>query len=173
MDYIKHWKRYSSLYAFSILYFFFLFSPIYVELTTQINMLLVVSTVLFCLFFYSMNKASALHREPMSRYDYKYLTTKFFDVFLQQMIIYVLFYITNQSLLLFSTIFVLVHIHLFFYKRFLSVIIFMLIAVLLSIIFYTAYSTFGSNGFGIAYLIHMSIYLIGSMVFKYVYRHAI
>lgn len=172
MDYITHWKSYSSMYALSILCLIFVFTPIYGSLITITNVIFIPITIVFCIFFYSRNITSALHIEPMSRYDYKYLTTKLLDVLMQQMIIYLLFYVTNQSLVLFSAIFALVHVHLFINKKLLSVIIFMIIALILSFIFFTLYTNLGVNGFGAAYFIHMSIYLIGGAVFRYIYRVA-
>jgi hypothetical protein len=172
MDYITHWKLYSGIYALAIIYLFFLFTPVYDRLFTTQNMLFVASTILFCAFFYSRNTASALHVEQMSRYDYKYLTTKLLDVFMQQMVIYLLFYITNQTLVLFSAVFVLVHLHLFISKKFTSVAIFMVIALLLSFIFYTSYATLGANGFGVSYAVHMGVYLVGSKVFQFIYKKA-
>jgi hypothetical protein len=170
MDYLKNWKIYSITYSFFIVELCFLFAAVYERLLTPINVFLIAFTILFCLFFYSRQSKSALHLEAMSRYDYKYLFTKSIDVFLQQMIILLLFYITNQNLLIFSSVFALAHVHLFINKKPLSVITFMLIAVLLSLVFYTTYANYAANGFGISYAIHMSIYLIGGIVFRFMYN---
>lgn len=173
MDYLKNWKIYSSIYAFFILEIYLLFPTVYDKLLTPMNGWLVTFTILFCLFFYSRQNKSVLHLEAMSRYDYKYLFTKSIDVFLQQMVILLLFYLTNQNLFIFSSVFVLVHVHLFINKKPLSVITFMLIALFLSLVFYLTYANLGVNGFGVSYLIHMSVYLIGGIVFRYMYKSQI
>ena len=173
MDYLKNWKIYSIIYLLFIAEFYFLFPTVYERLLTSTTGFLVAFTILFCLFFYSRQSKSVVHLEAMSRYDYKYLFTKFIDVFLQQMIILLLFYVTMQNVLLFSSIFVLVHVHLFINKKPLSVIIFMLIALLLSLVFYIVYANLDINGFGVAFFIHMSVYLLGGIAFKYMYKNTI
>mgnify|MGYP007068585999 CR=1 FL=1 len=170
MNYIKNWKFFSIVYLLFIIEFYYLFSTIYERLFTLINGFSFVITIIVSVLFYSRQNRSDLQHELMSRFDYRYLTVKFIEVTLQQLVILLLFYLTNQNLLVFLSIFVLVHVHLFREKKILSVVTIMLIALLLSLIFFGLYSSFGINGFGLSYAIHMCIYLVGGIVFRRIYR---
>jgi hypothetical protein len=126
-------------------------------------MMIIIFSVLFYTFQYPFPEAI----EHMSRYDMRYLLVKLIEIFLQQLVIILLFAATNQNIVLFSSIFVLLHLHLFFYKKILSSIMIMIFAFLLSLLFYTIYAYEGAYGISIAYGIHVAGYLVGGKVFQY------
>jgi hypothetical protein len=128
--------------------------------------------IIISVFFYKFQNPFPDATEHMSRYDMRYLLVKLIEIFLQQLVIILLFVVTNQNILLFSSIFVLIHLHLFFYKKLLSSIMIMTFAFLLSLLFYAIYAYEGAYGISIAYGIHVAVYLVGGKVFQYLYRHA-
>lgn len=170
MDYINHWRFYSSAYALTAVLFFGIYLDIYKSLFTDSNFLLISSIICVSILFYSMQKVSHLQKEQMSTYDSRYLVVKLIEVFLQQVIILALFFITNHNLYLFSLVFILLHSHLFFYKPLLSSSLITVVAFILSLFFYLIYSQYGTDGFGVAYTLHIGVYLFGGKVFQYFYE---
>ena len=171
MDYIKHWKLFASIYTlFSLTILIFFFNS-YSKVFSEINFIFVLVIICLSYLFYSFQSTSTSETEPMSRYDLRYLTVKVVEVLLQQLVIIGLFFLTHQNVLLFASLFVLLHLHLFFYKTLLSALLITLFAFFLALVFYFIYSTFGMNGLGLSYGMHMAIYLFGGKGFKYVYNH--
>lgn len=169
MDYIKRWRFFSISYAILAIAFYLLFPNITSKLIAPLNIIFIFVTLVLSFIFYSFQRPIRSEKELMSKYDYRYLIVKLIEVLFQQLGILILFFLTNPNLFLFSLVFVAIHLHLFLHKPLNSSLVFIVISLMLSVVFFAIYTRLGVYGFGVSYLIHVTVYLLGGKVFQSMY----
>lgn len=166
-------------YTFKVISFFIISSIILavifgnelIKYLTPVSFVLVITIILITYFVYYLVRNKYKYNlivkniNDFRSFDYRFLSTKIFDVFFQQLLIISLInigkmYGGNNYFLLSASLFILLHLIIFFYNTLRVSIFFLILSIPASIIFISIYLYLGNISFGIGYFIHLSFYLL-------------
>jgi len=170
IDYSKHYLRMIFIYIFiSLLITIFLNEKLLI-LTNTASLLLIILSVTFAFLLYyflrkRINTEISITKVEFGNYDYKFLSVKIFEILLQQFLVILLLTLGKQFLgenyiLIVILVFVLLHFQLLLFHTLRFTLYYILFSIPAILIFSYIYLNLGSLSLGLAFLLHLSFYLV-------------